>query len=37
MKIYRENVVELTTLVGLTRQLSNLRHEVQRLADTNLL
>jgi hypothetical protein len=30
-----ESVVVLTTLVDLTRQLSNLRFEVQRLVDTN--
>jgi len=29
--ILRENVVVLTTVVDLTRQLSNLRFEVQRL------
>jgi hypothetical protein len=31
-----ENVVILTTLVDLTRQLSNFRNELQRLVDTHL-
>jgi hypothetical protein len=31
--IYTENVVIVTTLVDLTRQLSNLRQEVQHLLD----
>ena len=31
-----ENVVVLTTLVDLTRQLSNFRDELRRLVDTHL-